>query len=68
MHSGTAGAIPSDLVAVQDIGGLGHLGIQFAAKFGYDVVAIGRDEDKQSLASTNCNPPMRTQLPVVSTN
>ena len=45
-----SGAMPSDLVAVQGIGGLGHLGVQFAAKFGYDVVAIGRGEDKQGLA------------------
>ena len=45
-----SGAMPSDLVAVQGIGGLGHLGIQFAAKFGYDVIAIGRGEDKQGLA------------------
>lgn len=37
-----SGALPGDLVAVQGIGGLGHLGIQFAAKFGYDVAAIGR--------------------------
>ena len=45
-----SGAGPGDLVAIQGIGGLGHLGIQFAAKFGYDVVAIGRGEDKQALA------------------
>jgi len=37
-----SGALPGDLVAVQGIGGLGHLGIQFAAKFGYDVAAVGR--------------------------
>jgi D-arabinose 1-dehydrogenase-like Zn-dependent alcohol dehydrogenase len=45
-----SGAGPGDLVAIQGIGGLGHLGIQWAAKFGYDVVAIGRGEDKQPLA------------------
>ena len=45
-----SGAKPGDLVAVQGVGGLGHLGIQFAAKFGFDVVAIGRGEDKQPLA------------------
>jgi D-arabinose 1-dehydrogenase-like Zn-dependent alcohol dehydrogenase len=45
-----SGAGPGDLVAIQGIGGLGHLGIQWAAKFGYDVVAIGRGEDKQALA------------------
>ena len=37
-----AGALPGDLVAAQGIGGLGHLGIQFASKFGYKVAAIGR--------------------------
>src|SRR5262245_58508139 len=37
-----SGALPSDLVAIQGIGGLGHLGIQFAKKFGYRVAAIGR--------------------------
>jgi D-arabinose 1-dehydrogenase-like Zn-dependent alcohol dehydrogenase len=45
-----SGAGPGDLVGIQGIGGLGHLGIQFAAKSGYDVVAIGRGEDKQALA------------------
>src|SRR5579862_6643596 len=45
-----SGASPGDLVAMQGIGGLGHLGVQWAAKFGYDVVAIGRGEDKQPLA------------------
>jgi D-arabinose 1-dehydrogenase-like Zn-dependent alcohol dehydrogenase len=45
-----SGAMPGDLVAIQGIGGLGHLGIQFAAKFGYDVIAIGRGQDKQALA------------------
>jgi D-arabinose 1-dehydrogenase-like Zn-dependent alcohol dehydrogenase len=37
-----SGAMPGDLVAVQGIGGLGHLGVQFANKFGYHTVAIGR--------------------------
>ncbi|HXZ25124.1 MAG TPA: alcohol dehydrogenase [Nitrospiria bacterium] len=37
-----SGAFPGDLVAVQGIGGLGHLGIQFASKCGYRVAAIGR--------------------------
>jgi D-arabinose 1-dehydrogenase-like Zn-dependent alcohol dehydrogenase len=45
-----SGAIPSDLVAVQGIGGLGHLGIQFANKFGYKVAAIGRGSDNAALA------------------
>ena len=45
-----AGALPSDLVAIQGIGGLGHLGIQFAKKFGYRVAAIGRGPDNATLA------------------
>jgi propanol-preferring alcohol dehydrogenase len=39
-----------DLVAVQGIGGLGHLAIQYAAKLGLRVVAIARGEDKRELA------------------
>src|SRR5271165_1528910 len=46
-----SGALPGDLVAVQGIGGLGHLGIQFANKFGYKVAAIGRGSQIQSLAT-----------------
>lgn len=45
-----SGALPSDLVAVQGIGGLGHLGIQFAKKFGYQVAAIGRGPANAALA------------------
>jgi D-arabinose 1-dehydrogenase-like Zn-dependent alcohol dehydrogenase len=45
-----SGARPGDLVAIQGIGGLGHLGVQFASKFGFETVAIGRGEDKQELA------------------
>jgi D-arabinose 1-dehydrogenase-like Zn-dependent alcohol dehydrogenase len=45
-----SGALPSDLVAVQGIGGLGHLGIQFAQKFGYRVAAIGRGPGNAALA------------------
>jgi len=45
-----SGALPGDLVAVQGIGGLGHLGIQFANKFGYNVAAIGRGPDNAVLA------------------
>jgi D-arabinose 1-dehydrogenase-like Zn-dependent alcohol dehydrogenase len=44
------GALPSDLVAIQGIGGLGHLGIQFAKKFGYRVAAIGRGSENATLA------------------
>src|SRR5205807_4344545 len=45
-----SGAFPGDLVAVQGIGGLGHLGIQFANKFGYKVAAIGRGSENAMLA------------------
>ena len=45
-----AGAIPGDLVAVLGVGGLGHLGIQFANKFGYKTVAISRGKDSEALA------------------
>ncbi len=45
-----SGALPGDLVAVTGVGGLGHLGIQFANKFGYKVAAIGRGSDKAALA------------------
>ena len=45
-----SGALPSELVAVQGIGGLGHLGIQFANKFGYRVAAIGRGLENAALA------------------
>src|SRR5437660_1574454 len=45
-----SGALPGDLVAVQGIGGLGHLGIQFASKFGYKVAAIGRGSENAALA------------------
>jgi D-arabinose 1-dehydrogenase-like Zn-dependent alcohol dehydrogenase len=45
-----SGALPGDLVAVQGIGGLGHLGIQFAHKVGYKVAAIGRGSENAVLA------------------
>jgi D-arabinose 1-dehydrogenase-like Zn-dependent alcohol dehydrogenase len=45
-----SGASPGDLVAVQGVGGLGHLGIQFGNKFGYKVVAIGRGAENALLA------------------
>jgi D-arabinose 1-dehydrogenase-like Zn-dependent alcohol dehydrogenase len=46
-----SGAFPGDLVAVLGIGGVGHLGIQFANKFGYKVAAIGRGSDNEALAT-----------------
>jgi D-arabinose 1-dehydrogenase-like Zn-dependent alcohol dehydrogenase len=45
-----SGAKAGDLVAILGIGGLGHLGIQFAAKMGFDTVAIARGADKAALA------------------
>ena len=45
-----AGAKPGDLVAVHGIGGLGHLGIQFAARQGFRTVAVNRGRDKETLA------------------
>jgi D-arabinose 1-dehydrogenase-like Zn-dependent alcohol dehydrogenase len=45
-----SGAKTGDLVAVQGIGGLGHLGIQYAAKAGYRVVGIGRGPENATLA------------------
>jgi D-arabinose 1-dehydrogenase-like Zn-dependent alcohol dehydrogenase len=45
-----SGAQPGELVAVLGLGGLGHLGVQFAAKMGFNTVAIARGGDKESLA------------------
>src|ERR1700731_1113565 len=45
-----AGLRGGDLVAVQGIGGLGHLGIQFARQMGFHTVAIGRGREKEKLA------------------
>lgn len=47
-----SGARPGELVAVLGLGGLGHLGVQFAAKMGFKTVAIARGKDKESLAKT----------------
>jgi D-arabinose 1-dehydrogenase-like Zn-dependent alcohol dehydrogenase len=45
-----SGARGGDLVAILGIGGLGHLAVQYAAKMGFDTVAIARGEDKEALA------------------
>jgi D-arabinose 1-dehydrogenase-like Zn-dependent alcohol dehydrogenase len=47
-----SGARPGDVVAVLGIGGLGHLAVQFAVKFGFRTVAIARGKDKEALALT----------------
>ena len=46
-----SGAMPADLVAIHGVGGLGHLGIQFARKFGFHTVAIGRGAENADLAA-----------------
>ena len=46
-----SGARAGDMVAVQGIGGLGHLGIQYARQMGFRTVAIGRGGDKKALAT-----------------
>jgi D-arabinose 1-dehydrogenase-like Zn-dependent alcohol dehydrogenase len=45
-----SGARVGDVVAVQGIGGLGHLGVQYARKMGFETVALGRGKDKEPLA------------------
>jgi alcohol dehydrogenase len=44
------GAGPDDLVVIHGVGGLGHLGIQFAARQGFHTVAVNRGRDKEQLA------------------
>ncbi len=45
-----SGARPGDVVAVQGIGGLGHLGVQYARKMGFKTIALGRGKDIEPLA------------------
>src|ERR1700688_2970708 len=45
-----AGARPGDIVAVLGLGGLGHLGVQYAAKMGFHTVGIARGKDKEPVA------------------
>lgn len=45
-----SGARPGDVVAVHGVGGLGHLGVQYARQMGFETVALGRGKDKESLA------------------
>jgi alcohol dehydrogenase len=44
------GAQPGDLVAIHGVGGLGHLGVQFAARQGFRTIAVNRGRDKEQLA------------------
>jgi D-arabinose 1-dehydrogenase-like Zn-dependent alcohol dehydrogenase len=46
-----SGAVAGDMVAIQGLGGLGHLGIQYANKMGFETVAIGRGDDKKDFAT-----------------
>ena len=48
-NRGKPGLRAGDLVAVQGIGGLGHLGVQFARHMGFHTVAIGRGRERKSL-------------------
>jgi D-arabinose 1-dehydrogenase-like Zn-dependent alcohol dehydrogenase len=45
-----SGAVGGDVVAVHGIGGLGHLGVQYARQMGFETVAVGRGKDKEPLA------------------
>lgn len=45
-----SGARPGDVVAVQGVGGLGHLGLQYARQMGFKTIALGRGKDKEPLA------------------
>ena len=47
-----SGARGGDVVAVHGVGGLGHLGIQYARRMGFETVALGRGKDKEPLAKT----------------
>src|SRR5438876_10380435 len=46
----SSGAKSGDVVAVHGIGGLGHLGVQYARRMGFETVAVGRGRDKEALA------------------
>jgi D-arabinose 1-dehydrogenase-like Zn-dependent alcohol dehydrogenase len=61
-----SGARPGDLVAVHGLGGLGHLGVQFAVKMGFKTAAIARGKDKEPLAQklgAHCYIDSQTQDP-----
>jgi D-arabinose 1-dehydrogenase-like Zn-dependent alcohol dehydrogenase len=45
-----SGAKPGDVVAVQGVGGLGHLALQYAKRMGFHTVALSRGKDKEELA------------------
>src|SRR5207342_1336942 len=45
-----SGARPGDVVAILGLGGLGHLGVQYATKMGFQTIGIARGKDKEALA------------------
>lgn len=45
-----SGVRPGEVAAIPGLGGLGHLGVQYAAKMGLKTVAIARGQDKEPLA------------------
>ncbi len=47
-----SGERAGDLVAILGVGGLGHLGVQFAARMGFNTVAIAREKDKEPLPAS----------------
>ena len=51
-----SGAMPGDLVAILGVGGLGHLGVQFANRLGFRTVAIARGADKEALSQARRAP------------
>ena len=50
MRLRNSGARAGEVVAVHGIGGLGHLGVQYARQMGFETVALGRGKDKEPLA------------------
>ena len=56
-----SGAMPGDVVAILGIGGLGHLGVQFANKLGFRTVAIARGADKEALVPQARRAPLHRQ-------
>src|SRR5262249_14109115 len=45
-----SGAMPGDIVAIQGIGGVGHMAVQYASKMGYRTIAISKGSEKQNLS------------------
>ena len=60
-----SGARGGDVVAVLGIGGLGHLGVQFAARMGFNTVAIARGKDKEAFAKNSAHTTTSTARPPI---